>query len=79
MINLYDNTSGALLGELTEAQLQFLVSQLEEESLEDQDYSITAMELSYFEGQNADPQLVSLLRRALSNRDEIVIRWSREG
>jgi hypothetical protein len=78
MIKLYDNTSGKLLGEITEAQLQFLEDQLEEESLEDKDYSITPLELAYFEGKNADAQLLDLLRQALSGQDEVVIRWSRE-
>ena len=38
MIRLYDKDSGAELGTITKEQLQFLVDQLEQESLEDRDY-----------------------------------------
>jgi processive 1,2-diacylglycerol beta-glucosyltransferase len=67
-----------MLGEITEDQLQFLVDQLEEEFMEDQDYAITPLVLSYFEGLQADPHLVSLLRQALGERDEALIRWARD-
>jgi processive 1,2-diacylglycerol beta-glucosyltransferase len=76
MINLYDKASGALIGAISEDQLQFLMDQLEEESLEDRDYSITKMELDYFEAQGAPRQLVDLLRQALGGRDEVVVQWS---
>lgn len=76
MIYLYDKASGALIGEISEDQLQFLMNQMEEESLEDRDYSITKMELEYFAGQGAPPQLVDLLRQALGGRDEVVVQWS---
>jgi processive 1,2-diacylglycerol beta-glucosyltransferase len=78
MIRLMDGNSGATLGEITDAQLQYLVDQLEEEFMEDQDYAITPLTLTYFEGQNADPHLLALLRRALGDRDEALIRWARD-
>jgi hypothetical protein len=74
---LYDNVSGALLGEITQDQLQFLVDQLEEESLEDKDYAITAMTLAYFQELGADPDLLKMLSQALGDKDEVVIRWAR--
>ena len=77
MIDLHEKGTGTSLGSITEAQLQFLIDQLEEESIEDKDYAITPMLLAAFEGQGADPELVSLLRNALGERDEIVIVWSR--
>ena len=76
MVYLYDKASGALIGDISEDQLQFLIDQMEEESLEDRDYSITQMELDYFAAQGASPQLVDLLRRALGGRDEVVVLWS---
>lgn len=75
MIEVFDNRTQALIGEISEAQLEFLMNNLEEESLEDQDYAITAMTLAYFEELGADPALLNLLRRALGERDELVIRW----
>jgi hypothetical protein len=74
---LYDNVSGALLGEITQDQLQFLIDQLEEESLEDKDYAITAMTLAYFQELGADPDLLKMLSQALGDKDEVVIRWER--
>jgi len=76
MIQLREKNSNRPLGTITEAQLQFLMDQLEEESLDDQDYSITTMLLDLFESENADLELVSVLRDALGDRDEVIIVWS---
>jgi hypothetical protein len=75
MKTLYDEDSGELIGQITDAQFQFLADQLEEESSLDQDYSISQMLLAYFEEINADPALVSLLRGALGDREEMEITW----
>jgi processive 1,2-diacylglycerol beta-glucosyltransferase len=78
MIRLLDAETGDVLGQITEEQLQFLVDQMEEEFMEDQDYAITPLTLTYFEGLNADPHLLGLLKQGLGARDEATIRWSRE-
>ena len=49
MIKIYDNESGAMLGTITEEQLQFLKGQHEEEFTDDQDYYINRDELANFE------------------------------
>ena len=77
MINLHEKGTNKPLGSISEVQLQYLVDHLEEEWLEDHDYAITSMLLDSFEGEGADPELVSLLRNALGGRDEIEIIWSR--
>jgi len=77
MFNLYNQSTNALIGTISQNQLQFLIDQLEEEFPEDQDYSITGLELAYFEGQGGDPELLRMLRQALDNQDEIIIRWTR--
>ena len=77
MIQLYDKETGASLGAITEEQLQFLVDQLEEESPEDRDYYINEPTLDAFEEAGADPALVTLLRKALGEREEMEIRWAR--
>jgi len=79
MINLREKDTNRLLGTITEVQLQFLIDQLEEEWLEDNDYSISSMLLDFFESEGADPQLVSVLRNALGGRDEVNIVWSKQG
>jgi hypothetical protein len=75
MIKLIDAQSGADIGEITQAQLDFLINQLEEESATDTDYYVNADTLDYFTEQGADPVLVSLLRDALGARDDMDIRW----
>ncbi len=78
MIKLTDANSGATVGEISEDELQFLIDELEEEDMEDQDYAITPLELSYFEERNIKPHLLGLLRQALGGQDEVLIRWERE-
>lgn len=75
MIKLYDLQTGAPIGELTQAQLDFLISQLEEESATDTDYYINEATLDYFAQQGADASLISLLRSALAGRPDMDIRW----
>lgn len=77
MITLYDNESGARIGQITEAELRFLFEHLEEESLEDRDYYIMGATVDLLESQGADGQLVALLRTAIGDRDGVEIRWQR--
>ena len=77
MINLREKDTDKELGSISEVQFQFLVDQLEEESMDDNDYAISKTLLDYFESQGADPELVSLLRNALGERDEMDIVWSK--
>ncbi len=75
MIKLVDTQTNAEIGEITQAHLDFLVSQLEEESATDTDYYINIDTLDYFTQQGADPILISLLRTALGSRTDMDIRW----
>lgn len=77
MIKLFDAATNRELGTLTEPQLQFMKSQLEEESTDDQDYYINATTIDLFENAGADAALVELLRRGLGDREEMDVRWSR--
>jgi len=76
MIQLRDKETGAFVGTITEAQLQFLIDQLEEESTEDRDYYINQATLDLFEQRGADADLLALLRQALGTREDIEIAWS---
>ena len=78
MIQLYDAEQGTRLGTISDEQLQQLTDSLEEESLTDQDYYLTADTIDMLETDGADPQLVALLRKALGGRDGMDIRWSNE-
>ena len=77
MVFIYNKTTSDLIGEIGEDDLQFLIDQMEEESMKDQDYSITSMEINYFAENGASSELVALLRKALGEQPEVVILWSR--
>ena len=78
MIEIYNKRSGEFIGTVTQEQLQFMQDQMEEESIRDRDYSITPLELEFFIGQGADPELIALLRKALGDEDEVIIEWREE-
>lgn len=78
MVQLFDKQTGAEVGTLTDDQFQFLVDRLEEESSDDDDYYLNRTTVDLLESEGAaDPVLVQVLRRALGDRDEMDIRWTR--
>lgn len=77
MVYLHNKSTGDLIGEISESELQYLVDQMEEESMKDQDYAISNMEIAYFAEHGAEPHLLNLLREALGDQNEVVIIWSR--
>jgi|RhiMetdeSRZDD1v2_1073273.scaffolds.fasta_scaffold184187_2 hypothetical protein len=77
MIQLHEKETGVFVGTITEAQLQFLIDQLEEESADDTDYYIDQATLDLFEEVGAEVDLLVLLRQALGTREGIEIVWSR--
>jgi len=77
MIDLYNDTTGELLGPITEADLKVLVDALEEESTEDRDYFIDAATIDVIADGRATEHLVGLLRTALGTSDGVDIRWER--
>ena len=77
MIDLYNNTTKALLGSITETDLQVLKDGLEEESSSDQDYYIDAATIDMLGDGRASEHLLGLLRRALGSSEGVEIRWMR--
>ena len=75
MLKLFDAQTNQLLGEIEEAEVEFLHSQLEEETPTDQDYYINRMTFDLLEEKGAPPHLISLLRGALGEREDMDIRW----
>ena len=75
MYNLFNAHSGALLGEISEEQISFLRSQLEEESEADADYYINGITIDMLEANGADGALIRLLRKALGDNEDMDIRW----
>jgi len=80
VITLYNKDSGAVIGQLSDKQLQDLVDLLVEESAEDQDYYIDATTLDYLAEQGADPALLAMLRpHVLEGEEGMEIEWREEG
>jgi hypothetical protein len=77
MIQVHEKETGVFVGTITDAQLQFLIDQLEEESADDTDYYIDQATLELLEERGAETALVALLRQALGTRDGIEIVWSK--
>ena len=78
MIELFDTGTGEPIGSIAEADLQFLIDHLEEESLSDQDYYVDTATLQVLSDQGAPSSLVELLRSALGDREGFELRWQRD-
>lgn len=78
MIDLYDTATKALVGSITEAELEYLGEMLEEESSTDQDYYFEkeTLELLGTDGRATD-HLLELLRSALGAAEGVELRWER--
>ena len=78
MIDLYDSSSNALVGSITDAELEFLMDHLEEESLQDTDYYITQATIDLLtENGEATDHLVEVLRHAVGEGEGVELRWQR--
>ena len=77
MIDVYNNETNALIGSITEADLQVLIDRLEEESSEDQDYFIDQATLDVIGDGQATEHLMKILRQALGAAEGVEIRWQR--
>lgn len=75
MISLHDEDSGQLIGTINAEQLQFLMDELEEEGVDDQDYAITPLLLEVWENEKKQPELSAMLKTALGNREEMNLVW----
>ena len=75
MPRLYVADSGETIGEISDQQLQFLIDQLEEESLDDQDYYINQATIDMFRERGCDDELLTLLQNAIGDKEDIDIAW----
>ena len=64
------------MGTITDAQLQFLIDQLEEASADDTDDYIDHATLDLFEEIGAEADVLALLLQALGTREGVEIVWS---
>ena len=75
MIKLYDNENENEVGIISEAQLDVLVEELADESLDEYTYNINPSVIAFLEGNGAEPQLLRLLRGALGSRPSMELRY----
>ena len=75
MPRLYRLDNGETIGTITDKQLQFLVDQLEEESEDDNDYFIDRDTLELLSDNGIDPDLLSMIEKAMGDDDEIDVAW----
>lgn len=78
MVRLYDKATGRYLGEVTEEELQFLIDNLEEESLTDVDYYINQTVLESLKEKGMSETLSRLIESATGDKGEAEIRYERE-
>ena len=75
MYQLMDIEHDDEIGIITEDQVQFLIDNLEEEGLEDQDYYIDSDVLSFLAENGCDEELLTMLTEALEGRINIDVRY----
>lgn len=73
MYAVYVKADNRYLGDISDAELQFLADNLEEEGLTDNDYAITRLTLEYLRGNGLSPHLAQLLESALGAGEEVEI------
>jgi hypothetical protein len=74
-IRLVDNETSQVIAEITSEQLTFLMDNLEEESASDNSYYFQKVTVETLEQRGADPDLISLLLKAINEKDGAEIRW----
>lgn len=78
MIKLYDADTDAEIGSITESQLDVLIEQLVEETIDDTSYNVDPAIIASLETGGADPVLVAMLRRALGDRTSMEVRYEHD-
>jgi len=61
------------LGDISDADYQFLQDNLEEESVSDTDYTISRLTLDFMRGSGLSDHLAAILTAALGDADEVEI------
>lgn len=77
MPRLYNKNTNALLGSVTESDIDCLVDVLEEEDSKDVDYFIDLDTVDILEDNGASLELVTLLRAAIGATDGVEVRWEK--
>ena len=77
MPRLYNKQNNALLGDISESDVECLVDVLEEEDSKDVDYFIDLDTVDILEDNGASAELVKLLRGAIGASEGVDVRWEK--
>lgn len=77
MVKLYDKATNQYLGKISDEDLQFLIDNLEEESLTDTDYYINRATLDFLKERGMSESLVKLIEGVMGEANEVEIRYER--
>ena len=77
MPSIYNKKNNALLGEVSNEDVQCLVDVLEEEDSKDVDYFVDLDTVDILEDNGASATLVQMLRSAIGATEGIDIRWQK--
>ena len=75
LFRLVDLEHDQEIGIITENQVQFLIENLEEGGIEDQDYYIDEETYDFLAENGCEDELLEMLAESLEGRDEIDIRY----
>lgn len=78
MVRLHDTHTNALVGEISDDELAFLIDQLEEESTRDRDYYFDRNTVDVLVSAGAPPHLISVLERAIAASGGAEVRWEKD-
>jgi hypothetical protein len=67
-----------VVGQISEADFQFMVDQLEEESEEDTDYYITMATIEMMQRNGGSENLLNVLKSAVGDSEGVDLSWSTE-
>ena len=74
MIKLFDNDDDREIGQITEAQLDFLQEQLIEETLDSTTFSLGPATVDSLEMNGGDSEMIEVLRKAIGSRTSMELR-----
>lgn len=74
MIRLFDNDNDAPIGEITEAQFDFLQEQLIEETLDSTTFALAPATVDGLAMNGGDPEFIAVLKKALGSRSSMELR-----
>ena len=77
MPRLYNKQTNALLGNVSESDIECLVDVLEEEDSKDVDYFLDLDTVDILEDNGASLELVSMLRAAIGATEGVDVRWEK--